>query len=948
MPNSDSNSTYSSSNSYLRLGHLNVYHLLNKVPDLCVYLNQPTPFHVFGVTESRLKNIIDDSLISIPNYSVLRRDASFVQHTGIAVYIHDTIAQNFQRRPDLESDKIESLWIELKTPKSTPTLIGFIYRNPAATWDWYDDFSEMMDKASRSKGDIFLLGDFNIDLLNPKGTHAAWTTTTSLFGLKQVVKAPTRITSTSSTLIDHIYTTNTEKILNVSVPSFAVSDHNPVCCVVSTRLGKQKRRHHTKIIYRSFRNFEKDKFLNDLQMTPFHEVYNYTCPDAALSVWLQLFLGVLNKHAPLREKRVKHSTVPPWLTVDIKRAMSYRDKLKREKSFDQYKKQRNQVKYLVRAAKKAYFNKMMSEKRDTASIWKAINLITKGKTVAEIPSNFSADNFNNFFLTAAETLAKSAGAKVSSQFEVSDRLKMHCESNRPGRKFTIPYMTAADLSRYISNMPSKRSTGLDSIDTITLKMSLPYIVEYLVYIYNLCIEKNVFPSALKEAKVVPVPKSKQLNDINNYRPISLLPVLSKPLEKHIHKHLHDFLETNKLFHTQQSGFRPKHSCQTALTRIVDNWLLSINKNMMSGALFLDLKKAFDLVDHNILLEKLKCYHVSENVVSILRSYLQNRKQKVYVNGNFSSQGNIKYGVPQGSILGPLLFLLFINDLPLNVTSSDVNCDLFADDTSLHAAGKTTTDISNKLQTSLDKIEEWCKENHMILHPTKTKSMLLTTRQKHQLRPSPLRLEIQREPIEQVTTLKFLGICVDQQLSWETHINELCKTISKNIFLLSRLRHITDKHSCKLFFNAHIKSHIDYISTVWDGCGDVHIIRLNSLYKRAVKIIQPGPAPTTDKMKELDILSLRGQLNYNKCVLMHKTLHNNTPEYLKPITAQTKREGTTRNGILPLPLPRIDLYKTSFSFSGPTLWNSLPANIKTIDSLKCFKRKLHKHLRNQNM
>jgi hypothetical protein len=212
----------------------------------------------------------------------------------------------------------------------------------------------------------------------------------------------------------------------------------------------------------------------------------------------------------------------------------------------------------------------------------------------------------------------------------------------------------------------------------------------------------------------------------------------------------------------------------------------------------------------------------------------------------------------------------------------------------------------------------------------------------------LQLKIQNEPIEQVTTLKFWGICVDQQLSWEAHINALCKTISKNIFLLSRLSHITDKHSCKLFFNAHIKSHFDYISTVWDGCGDVHIIRLNSLYKRAVKIIQPGSASTTDKMKKLNILSLRNQLIYNKCVLMHKILHNNSPEYLTLITARNHRKRTSRNGILPLPLPRIDLYKTSFAFAGPTLWNSLPTSVKAVDSLKLFKGRLHTHLLNHNM
>lgn len=209
-----------------------------------------------------------------------------------------------------------------------------------------------MDSVNQNKADVVLLGDFNIDLSKSKGSHAAWASTTALFGLEQLVKTPTRTTSTSSTLIDHIYVTNDDKISNVHVPSLAVSDHNPVCCTVSMKLDKENNKRHKTIKYRSFKKFNNGDFLRDLSNTPFSDVYNHTSPDSALSCWMDLFLGVLNKHAPIREKRVKHSTLPPWLTVDIKQAMTFRDKLKKEKQFDEYKKQRNRVKYLVRASKK--------------------------------------------------------------------------------------------------------------------------------------------------------------------------------------------------------------------------------------------------------------------------------------------------------------------------------------------------------------------------------------------------------------------------------------------------------------------------------------------------------------------------------------------------------------------------------------------------------------------
>jgi hypothetical protein len=394
---------------------------------------------------------------------------------------------------------------------------------------------------------------------------------------------------------------------------------------------------------------------------------------------------------------------------------------------------------------------MIRDKKDTASVWKALNITTKGKSAPEIPSHMSADILNNHFLATAETLALSA-ANNSKPYEVPSSLREHSQKTIISNTFIIPNITIAEVGRYISSMPNKTSAGIDGIDNETLKISLPYTVESLTYIFNLCIKQSTFPTILKKAKVIPIPKSKDLEDINNYRPISLLSALSKPLEKHIQKHLLDFLEKNKLLNIHQSGFRPKHSCQSALTHIVDSWLESINKSLMSGAVFLDLKKAFDLVDHDILLNKLTVYHLNATSIAFFRSYLEDRKQKVYAHGRYSKQGNVNYGVPQGSILGPLLFILFINDLPLHITNSDVNCNLFADDTSLHVSGKKTTDINQSLQCSLNEVSDWCRQNHMVLHPAKTKSILIATRQKHQRRLQPLQLQLNAEPVEQVMSV----------------------------------------------------------------------------------------------------------------------------------------------------------------------------------------------------
>lgn len=481
-----------------------------------------------------------------------------------------------------------------------------------------------------------------------------------------------------------------------------------------------------------------------------------------------------------------------------------------------------------------------------------------------------------------------------------------------------------------------------NLNSTILKMSLPYVGESLTYIYNLCLSKNVFPAAFKLAKVIPLPKSKDANSLENFRPISILSVLSKPLERHIHTHLLKYMDENKLFHEHQSGFRPKHSCHTALIRLCDTWLQALNNQNIVGAVFLDLKKAFDLVDHAILVQKLQLYLRNTAVASFFTSYLSNRTQTVYSNGTFSATGHVKCGVPQGSILGPILFCIYINDLHLHLKHNNVFLDLFADDSSLHCQDKNIHVIQTHLQDSINDINTWCELNRMALHPKKTKSMVIATRQKHQIQPLQLSLVLNSNSIEQVREHKVLGVIIDEKLSWSSHVNHTCKRLSQNIFLLSKLRHYVNTDALKLFFFAHCLSHINYASTVWCNAADTHIKRLNSLHKRAVKMICPMPNEnTSEKYKLLEILPLQLQFQYNACILMYKIYSEDVPTYLQSFFCRgPNRYGSTKYIV---PLPRIDLYKTGLAFWGSSVWNSLPEPCKTACSLKQFKRTIRQHL-----
>jgi exonuclease III len=928
-------------------GHVNVYHLGNKLHDIHSLLHQHGLL-ILGVTETKLSPLKQNSdLLAIPQYKFIRRDASFPGHTGIGTYIHESLIHITKRRHDLESDSVESLWFEIRPFDSTPVLLGIVYRNPASSNDWFDNYLQMMDSVNSYNLNTVILGDFNIDLLSPQ-SH--WDTITNMLGLTQLIQETTRVAESTSTLLDHIYTNNTNVILKAFTSNVCMSDHKPIICKLAQKLPKTRPKGHTYITYRSFKKFDQFTYLYDLSLVDFGIVRNCSDPNVAAILFTQLLLSVLNKHAPLRRKRVKHPSIPCWMTKEIKDAMALRNKLKQEKQFDQYKKQRNKVTDLVRQAKRSYFQKLLTGNGETniSRIWQAMNEFSKKsrKPPSTVQFPFSADQFNTYFLTLTDSIIDSTNTD-SEACSISEELKQFCTSKlETTDSFAIPHLTEHDVRLLVLKLKNKKSMDINNLNASILKLSLPCIVDTLTYIYNLCIAQNTFPSVFKEAKVIPLPKASDTTVLDNFRPISILPILSKPLERHIHTHLIKYVENKTLLHPYQSGFRPNYSCQSALTHLCDTWLDAINKRLLVGAVFLDLRKAFDLVNHNLLLAKLNSYFQNSASLSFFSSYLASRHQAVYLNGSFSSPGVVRCGVPQGSILGPILFCLFINDLPLSLTQTNTILDLFADDSSLHTQGKTIESIENNLQTSINEIEQWCSNNHMALHPKKSKSMLIATWQKQLLQPLTLNLKLGPTVIEQVHEHRVLGIVIDDELRWQSHIDFINKRISRNLFLLSKLQHYVTIEALKSFFYAHCMTHINYASSVWCCASEIHIKKLNALHKRGIKIIYSNSNENKDistlqKCKYLHMLPLQKQFTYNTAVFMFKITFGEAPDYLDKFFI--KPDLGTRLKNYKLPFPRIDLYKTSLAFNGSLMWNSLPPEGKMCQTIRVFKKNIHNYL-----
>ena len=457
----------------------------------------------------------------------------------------------------------------------------------------------------------------------------------------------------------------------------------------------------------------------------------------------------------------------------------------------------------------------------------------------------------------------------------------------------------------------------------------------------MCIDKNCFPFKFKTAKVIPVYKSGDSSCPSNYRPISILSTLSKPLEKHLQKSLYSYFVKNSLLNEDQSGFRKDHSCHTALIQLVDSLLSSINENKFSALLFVDFEKAFDVINHTLLLRKLKLYKLTPEFIYLISSFLSERKQLVITNDQTSQLMPVRYGVPQGSVLGPLLFSVYVNDLPYFV---NCKCEMFADDTSMHASDSDPCRLSNILQNNINKLINWTQLNHMSLNAQKTKCMYVSARQKRQKMKSDFKpLFIDNKSIEEVDSHKILGVIIDKNLTWTDHVMSLGKRLSNRILQLSKIKKFLDNHSRKLFFCGHILPIIDYASTLWDNCSETNLKFIHRLYKRALKLIllKSGSLAVGD-YKNLNILTFRNRLFFNKAVCMHNVINGKAPP---KITRAFKTNQHRHSHSLTFPRPRNNLYKSSLLYSGSNLWNNLPVKFKNISNKNQFKKHLKNYLIN---
>ena len=936
--------------------------------DELYFLATSEKLDVITVSETWLDTSYPSELLYIEGFGMpIRKDRTVGTGGGVAIYVRDNLPCT--HRADLESANSECLWVEFRL-KYGLVLLGVYYRPPgqyAADRDLFiDELDLSITKALEcNPKTLIITGDFNDRCQSWNTDHSdsdlglRLVNILSQNNLFQLINEPTRVNNVSESLLDLMITDSPGYVLNSGIlPPISTSDHSVVFCTFSI---SHRVDHPFK---RKIWDFKKANFedLNKAALdAPFNTGFDvFDDINDMASFWTDLFSGLCKDFIPCRDILVRPKD-KPWVTCKIKQLLRQRNRAwKRFKRFSNkirpftytefitlerlymfYKRKRNTAVNALRSSMRSYFSKIRSE-LDSNDInpkkwWNLSKRFLGSKLNQSIPpllengtvisSNAEkCEVFNNYFANQCKLPHE------------DDPMPLPDFSYRTDARLSEFQIDENDVKKVLQSLKSSSATGPDGIGNLILKNTASGLSPSLTKLFNLSLAVSCFPDSWKISNTCPVFKKNDKQAKSNYRPISLLCNVSKVFERLIFNVLYEYFIRHDLLTRKNSGFKQNDSTINQLLKIVHDIYNGLELQKEARMVFLDISKAFDRVWHEGLLFKLRQLGIEGPLLEFIGSYLSNRFQRVTIGGQSSSLLPVEAGVPQGSILGPLLFLVYINDI-----TDNIECDikLFADDTSILEIIHDPLTSAGRMNTDLVRISAWGKQWKMTFNAIKSLAILFST--KHN-KPDHPPLLLGNSVIPEGTSHTHLGITLSSNLKWDAHITRIVEKARKRLSLLHRLKFRFSRNTLIRLYKSMVRPILEYGCIIFDNCSQTLSDSLESVQYEAARICLGAykRTPRHLMLKELGWPTLAKRRQYFKLIMFYKIVNGQTPTYLSDLVPNNNGQPTVllRNRRSQRQIRFNSLrFGNSFFPSTIQLWNDLPDDIRQSATLSQFKSTL---------